>query len=214
VQPVVPGNLSTEIRYRVPNADGSVSTVRTMSIGTDQGEVLIPTVINGRVVSDDEAIRHFEQTGENFGTFRTPDEATAYANALHDYHARQLAPSPAAGTLDQITMMAESGGNPNAVSPKGARGLMQVMPATARDPGFGIRPSDGTPQDDVRVGREYRAAMERRYGGDLAKMWGAYNWGPGNLDRALERYGEDWLRYAPAETRNYVQNNLRQVRGR
>jgi len=91
---------------------------------------------------------------------------------------------------------------------------MQVMPATARDPGFGIRPSDGTPQDDVRVGREYRAAMERRYGGDLAKMWGAYNWGPGNLDRALERYGEDWLRYAPAETRNYVQNNLRQVRGR
>ena len=111
--------------------------------------------------------------------------------------------------LDQITMMAESGGNPNAVSPKGARGLMQVMPGTARDPGFGIRPSDGSPADDVRVGREYRAKMQDRYGGDLAKMWGAYNWGPGNLDRALEQHGDNWLYYAPAETRNYVQRNLR-----
>jgi soluble lytic murein transglycosylase len=111
--------------------------------------------------------------------------------------------------LDQITMMAESGGNPNAVSPKGARGLMQVMPGTARDPGFGIRPSNGTQADDARVGREYRAAMQDRYGGDLSKMWAAYNWGPGNVDAAIERYGNDWLRYAPAETRNYVSRNLR-----
>lgn len=111
-------------------------------------------------------------------------------------------------------MMAESGGNPNAVSPKGARGLMQVMPATARDPGFGIRPSNGTQADDVRVGREYRAKMQERYGGDPAKMWAAYNWGPGNLDRALAQYGERWLDAAPAETRNYVQSNLRQLRGR
>jgi soluble lytic murein transglycosylase len=119
-----------------------------------------------------------------------------------------------ANRMDQITMMAESGGNPSAVSSKGARGLMQVMPATAHDPGFGIRPSNGTAADDVRVGREYRAKMQQRYGGDPAKMWAAYNWGPGNLDRAIQRFGERWLDHAPAETRNYVQNNLRQLRGR
>lgn len=111
--------------------------------------------------------------------------------------------------LDQITMMAESGGNPNAVSPKGARGLMQVMPDTARDPGFGIRPSNGSQADDARLGREYRAAMQKRYGGDLAKMWAAYNWGPGNLDRALEQYGDRWMDAAPAETRNYIARNMR-----
>jgi soluble lytic murein transglycosylase-like protein len=111
-------------------------------------------------------------------------------------------------------MMAESGGNPNAVSPAGARGRFQVMPSTARDPGFGIRPSDGSPQDDERVGREYRSKMQDRYGGDLSKMWGAYNAGPGTVDNLTKRYGNDWLRYAPRETRGYVRRNMQQVRGR
>lgn len=110
--------------------------------------------------------------------------------------------------------MSESGGNPNAVSSAGARGLMQVMPQTARDPGFGIRPSNGTQADDVRVGKEYRAKMQDRYGGDLPKMWAAYNWGPGNLDDAIKMYGENWLKAAPSETRSYVARNMRQVRGR
>lgn len=116
--------------------------------------------------------------------------------------------------LDRITMMSESGGNPNAVSPVGARGLMQVMPATARDPGFGISPSNGSQADDVRVGREYRAAMQDRYGGDLAKMWAAYNAGPGRVDEAIQRYGERWLQALPRETRNYVAQNLRSAGAR
>lgn len=116
--------------------------------------------------------------------------------------------------LDAITAYSESRNNPNAVSPKGARGLMQVMPSTARDPGFGVRPSDGTQADDVRLGREYRAAMERKYGGDPAKMWGAYNAGPGRVDGLLQRYGDRWLDYAPRETRNYVRNNLQMLRDR
>lgn len=111
-------------------------------------------------------------------------------------------------------MMSESAGNPNAVSSAGARGLMQVMPSTARQPGFGINPSNGTPQDDVRVGKQYRAAMEQRYGGDLAKMWAAYNWGPGNLERAIAQYGDNWLQAAPSETRNYIARNIRAARGR
>lgn len=90
---------------------------------------------------------------------------------------------------------------------------MQVMPATARDPGFGITPArSNDPAEVNRVGREYRAAMERKYGGDLAKMWAAYNWGPGNLDAAIARHGERWLDAAPAETRQYVTRNLQLAR--
>ena len=107
-----------------------------------------------------------------------------------------------------ITVQSESGGNPNAVSPKGARGLMQVMPATARDPGFGIRPSSGTKADDIRVGREYLAKMQSRYGGDMAKVWAAYNAGPGRVDEAMQKHGANWLQNMPAETRAYVRKNL------
>lgn len=117
--------------------------------------------------------------------------------------------------LDQITAYRESRfrdfdsrGRPLR-SPKGALFQMQVMPSTARSPGFGLRPADpNDPNDMNRLGREYRAAMEKRYGGDMGKMWGAYNWGPGNMDRALARHGENWLRHAPPETRDYVTKNL------
>lgn len=91
---------------------------------------------------------------------------------------------------------------------------MQVMPATSGDPGYGVRPSNGTASDDVRLGRDYLAAMQNKYGGDLSKMWAAYNWGPGNLDRAISKYGEGWLSHAPSETRNYVARNLQALRGR
>ena len=92
---------------------------------------------------------------------------------------------------------------------------MQVMPATARDPGFGLRPANPNNAADMnRLGREYRATMEKRYGGDLSKMWAAYNAGPGAVDNAIRKGGSNWLRYMPAETRNYVAKNLRQVGGR
>lgn len=120
-----------------------------------------------------------------------------------------------ANKLDHITMMAESGGKAYARSPKGAFGPMQVMPATARDPGFGLSPADpNDPNDTARLGREYRAAMQQRYGNDPAKMWAAYNWGPGNLDAALSKHGNNWLSAAPAETRSYIQRNMQALRNR
>lgn len=82
---------------------------------------------------------------------------------------------------------------------------MQVMPATARDPGFGLKPANpDNPADMNRLGREYRAEMQGRYKGDLRKMWAAYNAGPGAVDKAVAEHGSNWLQHMPAETRNYV----------
>lgn len=76
----------------------------------------------------------------------------------------------------------ESGGNPNAVSPKGARGYTQVMPATGRDPGFGVQPlQNDSPEENVRFGRDYLTAMIRRYPGRLDQALAAYNAGPGRI---------------------------------
>jgi soluble lytic murein transglycosylase len=86
---------------------------------------------------------------------------------------------------------------------------MQVMPSTASNPGYGITPTrNDSPEEYNRVGREYRAALLRQYG-SLAKMWAAYNWGPGNLDQAIRRHGDAWFQHAPASVQSYVMSNLR-----
>lgn len=95
----------------------------------------------------------------------------------------------------------ESGFNNNAVSPAGAFGFSQLMPGTARDPGFGIRPWNGTPEDNMRVGAEYMRTMLDRYEGHLPKALAAYNWGPGNADKWDGRN----MSALPEETRNYIE---------
>lgn len=112
-----------------------------------------------------------------------------------------------------ITVKSESGGNPNAVSPKGATGLMQVMPGTITDPGFGIRPSNGTQADTVRVGQEYLGKLMERYNNDPAKAWAAYNWGFTRVDKAVAQAGAGWLTLAPKETRDYVAKNMKALGG-
>ena len=78
----------------------------------------------------------------------------------------------------------ESAGNPNAVSPKGARGYTQIMPATGKDPGFGVTPlRDNSPQENVRFGRDYLTAMLKRYPGRPDLALAAYNAGHGVADR-------------------------------
>lgn len=98
------------------------------------------------------------------------------------------------------------------VSPKGAMGPQQVMPETARKPGFGIRPWDGKTQADLaRVGRQYSAAMMDKYNGDVAKVFAAYNAGPGRVDGLVKKYGDDWRSHLPEETRKYVTKGLRKL---
>lgn len=91
--PLVPGNIDLHKRPVVRNKDGSISTVRSISIGTDQGEVLIPTVSDdGRILSDEEAAQLYFRTGRHLGIFASPDAATAYAIQLHNEQAREYAP--------------------------------------------------------------------------------------------------------------------------
>ena len=92
-----------------------------------------------------------------------------------------------------------------------AKGEMQVLDGTNRDPGYGVKPAaDDSPEERARVGRDYLAAMVREYDGDVSKALAAYNWGPGNLDEAVKEHGPNWLQAAPQETRSYVERGVRE----
>ena len=92
-----------------------------------------------------------------------------------------------------------------------AKGEMQVLDGTNRDPAYGVKPAaDDSPEERARVGRDYLAAMVREYDGDVSKALAAYNWGPGNLDKAVKEHGPNWLQAAPEETRSYVERGVRE----
>ncbi len=96
--------------------------------------------------------------------------------------------------LVRAVVMAESGGNPSAVSIAGAQGLMQLMPGTAA--GCGIAdPFDAT--QNVTCGTSYLRSLLNRYHDNVTLAVAAYNAGPGAVDRyhGVPPY---------AETRAYV----------
>jgi hypothetical protein len=111
--------------------------------------------------------------------------------------------------LIKAIIQTESSGKPQAKSSKGATGLMQLMPGTAKD--LGVDATD--PAQNIEGGTRYINQMMGQFGDEKLAL-AAYNWGPGNLQRAIARTKKEGLSptwenileatYVPAETRKYV----------
>ena len=114
------------------------------------------------------------------------------------------------GPLAAGMIHTESKGNPNAVSPVGAQGIVQIMPKTAAKPGYGMSPIDlknTTPEEQIRWGMEYRSRIQKAHGFTEDQATAAYNAGAGKVQQAIKQAkdsGGNWLSYLPKETRNYV----------
>jgi soluble lytic murein transglycosylase len=123
-------------------------------------------------------------------------------------------------SLVESVIRHESSGNVAAVSPKGARGLMQLMPGTAQDMAseLGLPYSEARLTEDaaynMRLGSAYLGKLLARYDGNQALAVAAYNAGPGKVDEWLKVHGDprsgdiglaDWVEKIPyRETRDYT----------
>lgn len=109
----------------------------------------------------------------------TPEAATAGAQKwdLEDFATKEATRLGLDPSIALRQMQHESGSNPNAVSPKGARGPMQLMPDTAK--GLGVDPND--PYQNITGGLTYYAKLKKQYNGDDRMALAAYNGGPGNV---------------------------------
>ncbi len=129
----------------------------------------------------------------------SPVSSRADASRALEKIAARYAISPL--LLDALVWQ-ESRWNHRAVSPKGALGLTQLMPGTARDLGVDAR----DPLANLDGGARYLRMMLDRFGGDVVKALAAYNAGPERVERAN---GVPAIR----ETRNYVAAILARLNG-
>lgn len=174
---IAPGNIDLSKRPIVRNADGSYSTVRSISIDQDGHSYLIPTVVGDRVVSNDDAIKHFQQTGENLGQFKTWQDADAYAKTLHDQQAAEY-DQQAAGTQSSPPAghaMEQAPGAAATIPPPPPGYVLQQGQSSAAVPDYG---DQWTPAQKALAAREAangQALMNPPQGGDLlANIKNAY----------------------------------------
>jgi soluble lytic murein transglycosylase-like protein len=153
---------------------------------------------NGHLVLSDRPTGPVEHTYRvlNTDAIRTTrPAATSRSDAYEDLILEHARLNDIPVDLVRAVVQVESGFNPYARSPKGAMGLMQLMPATARQ--FGVN-NPYNPVENVRAGVAYFRQLLDRYDNNERLALAAYNAGPG----AVDKHGQTVPPYR--ETRDYV----------
>lgn len=159
-------------------------------------------------VNDDEVAIPIAMEDFKCGKWTTPERIqfgkgsnAVVVNPKELYDAKFKEAGEAYGVPPQIlsrVAFQESSFNPNAYNRSGATGLMQIVPRwhpSVKNP--------NDPNEAIPYSASYLSRLKRQFG-TWDKALAAYNWGEGNLQKSINRHGDDWRNHLPAETANYV----------
>jgi len=107
---IAPGTIDLNNRPILHNPDGTISSELSFSRNQDGREVLVPQIVNGQKLSQDEAWKHYLQSGEHLGKFDTSAHADAYAQLIHSRkmgEAKPPAGTPAASAASRAEAPSE-----------------------------------------------------------------------------------------------------------
>ena len=189
--------MANSSENKINNSDGSVLIEKNISNKTfDNGKIIDEDTFNGKLsfgVYDDitnnfaKAINAYKKTSADF--------PNTYDSIINEASEKYSVPKD----LIKAVIKQESNYMPNAVSSKGAIGLMQVMPSTGALLGIEDKELLKDPYTNIMTGTKYLSQMLNRYDGRLDLSLSAYNAGPNLVDKLQRIPNID-------ETKNYVKN--------
>ena len=148
-----------------------------------------------------------------YGVPTKPDFPRGYNDEIIESNA-SMSPFDNPDMMKAIAMQESSNRHTDAngqliTSPAGAVGKYQIMPSTAAQPGFGLKPLDlatATEAQHEEFSRNYLNKLNERFGNQPDLTLAAYNYGVGNVEKLLQKYGVKWKEHLPTETSNYLKN--------
>ena len=193
--------MASDSENKINNSDGSLlieNNIKNNKI--DNGQIIDEDTFNGKIsfgVYDDitnnltnnfaKAINAYKKTSADF--------PNTYDSIINEASKKYSVPE----NLIKAVIKQESNYMPNAVSSKGAIGLMQIMPSTGALLGIEDKESLKDPYTNIMTGTKYLSQMLNRYDGRLDLSLSAYNAGPNLVDKLQRIPNID-------ETKNYVKN--------
>lgn len=188
-------SMANSSENKINNMDGSILIEKNNKI-IDNGKIIDEDIFNGKLsfgIYDDitnnfaKAINAYKKTSASF--------PNTYDNIIKEASKKYSVPE----NLIKAVIKQESNYIPDAISDKGAIGLMQIMPSTGALLGIDDKELLKDPYINIMTGTKYLSQMLNRYDGRLDLSLSAYNAGPNLVDRLQRIPNID-------ETKNYVKN--------